>query len=80
MMSVGERKTMRQGGDLGEMVGAMRWEVVPPLYTMGRFGHVPSTAPIDTCYPTTAVSCMRPTRPHSLELKVKALTRRQRLL
>jgi hypothetical protein len=40
---VGERKTMRQGGDLGEMVGAMRREVVPPLYTMGRFGHVPWT-------------------------------------
>ena len=35
---VGERKTMRKGGDLGENGRAM--EVVAPLYMMGRFGHV----------------------------------------
>ena len=35
---MGERKTMQQGGDLGENGRAM--EVVAPLYMMGRFRHV----------------------------------------
>ena len=59
---------MRQGGDLGEMVGAMRSEVVPPLIRWDVFGmfhgHV---------LPHDRGQLHARERPHSSELTVRGI-------
>ena len=71
-MPMGERKTMRQGGDLGENGRAM--EEVAPLYMMGRFGHVHGhVLPHDHAHMTAVLHAPTYMPPHTSELTVKGI-------